>query len=229
MATLQEIADQGTDVGLVSPAAVDLSDLSFFNNRSIGGVDEAEMNSPRAQAMLANLRKLDPNAQFVATQLGGEGASGQVGYTLNFDASKLPGLDGSGQLGGKSGVGTGNTFITPWSTVQDKMTLALPGAVAESPIYGKVTSNRNITQPAGWLDYAGPAAVMLFGTIMSGGALTPLMQAMLKTPQALANIDRGGNPLASVLSLAGSATGIPGASAVGSYAGNAISNQNRGD
>lgn len=222
MATLQEIADQGADVGLAAQPAVDLSDLTFFNNRSIGGVSEEEMNSPRAQAMLANLRKLDPGAQFVATQLGGEGGSGQVGYTLNFDASKLPGLDGTGVLGGKSGVGTGNTFMPRFSTVQDKMTLAAPGAVASSPIYGKVTDNRNIIQKTDWLDMLGPAAVMLFGTIMGGGALSPLMKVILKAPQALSSIGNGGNPLATVLSLAGSATGVPGASAVGSFAGNAI-------
>jgi len=229
MATLQEIADAGSDTGIVPKVAVNLSDLTYFNNRSIGGVDEAEVNSPRAQAMLAELQKLDPNAQFVATQLGGEGGSGQVGYTLNFDASKLPSLDGTGQLStAHTGVGTGSTFIPRFSTVQDRMKLAAPGAVGDSPVYGKVTDNRNIIQEAGLLDYLGPAAVMLFGTIMSGGAMTPLMKALLKAPQTLANIDRGGNPLAAVLSLAGGATGIPGGSTIGNVAGNAIYNQDKG-
>jgi hypothetical protein len=155
----------------------DLQDLTFFNNRSMGGVDEAEMNSERSQNMLTNLKKFDPNAQYVATY-GGEG--NLTGYTLNFDASKLPGPSG-GQLGqggaGMSGVGSGNTFMPRFSTVQDKMSLINPGAVHNSSHYGHITDNRNLMNKPGWLDWAGPMLVGGFGGLLGGGgALASLLQ-----------------------------------------------------
>lgn len=138
-----------------------LNDLTYFNNRSMGGVDASEMNSQRAQDMLAALRKYDPSAMFAETSIG---ESGQKGYTLNFDATKLPGVNGSGQLGqGQTGVGTGATFMPRFSTVQDQMQLARPGAVTDSPVYGKITSNKNIMQPHSMLDTLGPLLVSAFG------------------------------------------------------------------
>jgi len=143
-----------------------LADLTYFNNRSVGGIGEDEVNSQRGQDMLTALRKYDPNAQFVAQQMGGEGGSGASGYTLNFDPRLLPGADGSGQLGqGAAGVGTGNTFMPRFSTVQEHMQLANPNAVANSPVYGKVTDNTNIEQPASLLDTLGPLAVSAFGML----------------------------------------------------------------
>ena len=73
---------------LAQPA---LADLTYFNNRSIGGIGADEMNSPRAQAMLASLQGYDKNAQFAPSY----GSDGQLlGYTLNFDPRLLPGASG---------------------------------------------------------------------------------------------------------------------------------------
>lgn len=140
-----------------------LVDLTYFNNRSIGGIGADEMNSPRAQAMLASLQGYDKNAQFAPSY----GSDGQLlGYTLNFDPRLLPGASGSGQLGqGAAGVGTGNTFMPRFSTVQEHMQLANPNAVANSPVYGKITDNRNIMQPSSLLDTLGPLAVSAFGML----------------------------------------------------------------
>jgi hypothetical protein len=154
-----------------------LADLTYFNNRSMGGIGDDEVNSARAQQMLANLRQYDPNAAFAQTY-GGDGQS--LGYTLNFDPRKLPGVDGSGQLGqGAAGVGTGNTFMPRFSTVQQHMTLANPNAVANSPVYGKITDNGNIVQQNDIWSTLGPALVGLFAMgigplagAMSGGAIT---------------------------------------------------------
>jgi hypothetical protein len=43
------------------------------------------------------------------------------------------------------------------------MQLANPNAVGDSPVYGKVTDNRNIATPASLLDTLGPLAVSAFG------------------------------------------------------------------
>lgn len=156
MATIGQLAGSG--------APPSLADLTYYNNRSVGGVGQDEVDSDRGKAMLAALQKYDPNAAFVASDAGGEGGSGQVGYTLNFDPRLLPGASGSGQLGkGAAGVGTGNTFMPQFSTVQEHMQLANPAAVGNSPVYGKITDNRNIEQPASLLDTLGPMAVAAFG------------------------------------------------------------------
>lgn len=154
-----------------------LADLTYFNNRSMGGVGDDEVNSARAQQMLASLRQYDPNAAFVQSS----GSDGQaLGYTLNFDPRKLPGANGSGQLGqGAAGVGTGNTFMPRFSTVQQHMNLANPNAVMNSPVYGNITDNGNIVQKNDIWSTLGPALVGLFAMgigplagAMSGGAIT---------------------------------------------------------
>lgn len=154
-----------------------LADMTYFNNRSMGGVGDDEVNSARAQQMLANLRQYDPNAAFAQTY-GSDGQS--LGYTLNFDPRKLPGVDGSGQLGqGAAGIGTGNTFMPRFSTVQPRMTLTNPNAVSNSPVYGKITDNGNIYDAPDFITKYGPALVGLFAMgigplagAMSGGAIT---------------------------------------------------------
>lgn len=150
-------------------SASPLADLTYFNNRSEGGISPDEVNSARGQALLAALRKYDPNAAFVNTGAGGE--SGADGYTLEFDASKLPGVSGQGTLGatpGMSGAGTGALYMPSFSTVQPAMQLANPNAVTNSPVYGTVTANTNITQPSSLLDTLGPAAVLAFGALFGG-------------------------------------------------------------
>lgn len=164
----------------------DLSDLTYFNNRSMGGVEESEMNSPRAQAMLNNLKQIDPSAAFVPSY---SGDGNLIGYTLNFNASKLPGVNGQGQLStAQTGVGTGSTFMPKFSTVQQHMNLVQPGSVYKSSPYGQITDNRNIYDKKDWLDTIGPLAVTAFGGFLGG--LGPIMSAARGVQGAL----RGGSP-----------------------------------
>lgn len=166
----------------------DLSDLTYFNNRSMGGVEESEMNSERAQKMLGNLRQVDPSAAFMPSY---SGDGNLIGYTLNFNASKLPGVNGQGQLStAQTGVGTGSTFMPRFSTVQDKMNLMQPGSVYKSSPYGQITDNRNIYDKKDWLDYVGPLAVAGFGGLLGG--LGPILSAAQGAQGAL----RSGNPWA---------------------------------
>ena len=141
-----------------------LQDFTYYANRSIGGIGADEINSDRAKQCLAELQKYDPAASFRQTY---NSDGNPLGYTLDFNASKLPGLDG-GLLGGTSGGGSGADFIPNFSTVQDAMTLSDPNAVQNSDVYGKVTSNTNIEQPRTWLDVVGPLAVAAFGGFMGG-------------------------------------------------------------
>jgi hypothetical protein len=174
----------------------DLSALTAYNNRSQGGIGEEEVNTEAAQNMLTNLRKYDPNAEFSPTLLGGEGTSGQISYTLNFDPRKLPGVNGQGQLSqGAAGVGTGNTFMPNFSTVQEHMNLHNPDAVVNSRNYGRITDNRNIYDKPAWLDYVGPMAVGGFGLLAGGGGM--LASALQKAPGMFNSAVHGGfNPYA---------------------------------
>jgi hypothetical protein len=145
------------------PAQPDLSDLTYFNNRSWGGVGEDEVNSARGKAFLDTLHKYDPNAKF-SEVYGSEG--NKIGYGLQFDASKLPGTSKDGGplgYGNKSyedgSYASGGSFMPKFSTVQDKMDLANPNAVYNTDHYGNITDNRNIIQKAGLLDYLGPLIV----------------------------------------------------------------------
>jgi hypothetical protein len=140
-----------------------LNDFTFYNNRSLGGVEYP--NDPQAQANLQSLRQYDPNANYRPTY----GSDGQLlGYTLDVDASKLPGTDGTGSLGGTSGHGSGADYMPRFSTVQPNMQLGDPNAVTNSPTYGRITDNTNINQPSSLLDTLGPLAVGGFGLAMGG-------------------------------------------------------------
>ncbi len=150
-----------------------LNDFTYYNNRSLGGIEDP--NNPQAQANLQAIRQYDPNANYRPTY----GSDGQLlGYTLDVDASKLPGTSGTGSLGGVSGHGSGADYMPNFSTVQPNMQLKDPNAVTNSPTYGRITQNTNINQPSSPLDYLGPAAVAAFAfgipyvaSAMSGGAL----------------------------------------------------------
>lgn len=133
-----------------------LNDLSFYTNRSLGGVGAEEINSPQAQALLAELRKYDPAATFKPTQLGD-----QTGYTLSFDPSKVPGYDPNAI------TITGEGFNGRPMSWSDQ--LKDPSAVTTSGLFGEQTNRSNIKpQAPTWLDYVGPAAVGLFGFGMAG-------------------------------------------------------------
>src|SRR6478609_2317516 len=162
--------------------AAPLNDFTFYNNRSFGGIGDP--NDPRAQAALQAVQKYDPNAQYVATQLGGEGGSGATTYTLSYDATKLPGATG-GQLGqGKTGAGTGATFMPTFSTVQPGMTLT--GPTRDGGAYGNIVDNKNIGGNSSWLDWVGPLAVGAFGAAFGG--LPFLTQGLVGGTQAAAPI-----------------------------------------
>lgn len=187
----------------------DLGDLSFFNNRSYGGVSEEEANGSRGQALLNNLRKYDPTAQFTPTQ---DSSGNMIGYQLQFDPSKLPGsgissFDNNGNLGGanpyyqgQGGYTGGSGFIPKWvnvDTSNSRDKLINPNAIYNSDHYGNITSYRNVRQEQGdWLSKLGPMAIIALGTFLSGGALSPLASLMLKAPQTIMGAMNGNfNPL----------------------------------
>lgn len=171
--------------------AAPLADLSYYNNRSFGGVGADEVNSQRGQDMLTALRAYDPNATFTPVQLGGEGGSGATTYQLQYDPSLLPGSgnpqwDIGGALGGANPVSAGygsyaggSSFVPRWGSANDPSQLINPAAVYQSPTYGTITDLRNFKpQGASWLDIVGPLAVGAFGFgapllagALSGGAL----------------------------------------------------------
>jgi hypothetical protein len=244
MAALEDIVKTGQQYNMLptdeksAPATNTIPYWGYFSQG--GALDSDPAGNPLAQQFLAGLRKYDPDATFVQHSGGGEGASDTSSWQLQYDGSKVPG----GKLGG------GNIDLNPgdyapqyWSpnsspgeSFEDykqanpdagnfKAPLYNPNAVGVDSVYGRVTSPQNVNRAAGdasWLDTLGPAAAMLIGTVLSGGALSPAMAAILKTPQTLNNIGSGGNPLAALLSLAGSASGIPGGSTIGSVVGNSI-------
>lgn len=132
--------------------AAPLQDLSFYTNRTQGGISADEANGPRGQALLAELRKYDPGANFsVVTDSQGN----QTGYTLNFDGSKIPGYDPTKITTEGEGF---NGRSMQWSGE-----LKDPTAVTQSDLFGTQTSRSNLTpQKRDWFDYVGPAAVGLF-------------------------------------------------------------------
>lgn len=211
----------------------DLNDLTYFNNRSYGGITQDEVNSNRGQAALAAAQKYDPNAAYNPTY----GSDGQLlGYQFQFDPSKLPGAGTTGQLGGSNTVQSnghyagGSGFMPRFSTVQEHMNLINPNAVANSDHYGRITDNRNIYQKDDIFSKLGPMIPLAFATLMSGGALSPIMSLALKTPQMLNSfVNNGFNPY----SLAGMGLSfIPGVSPVMANLGRAglnyIGSQQRG-
>lgn len=171
----------------------DLNDFTWYNNRSYGGIGSEEVGTPRAQAMLTNLQKYDPNAKFNPTYTSD---GNLMGYQLQFDPSKLPGAGKTGALGGSNpsdaNAGTyasGSGFMPRFSTVQEHMNLANPNAVGMSDHYGKVTDNRNIYDKPALLDTLGPMAVGGFGALMGGaGAMASLLQ---KAPGIIGNATNG--------------------------------------
>lgn len=158
-----------------------LADLAFFANRSLGGVSADEMNSARGQALLDALHQYDPNARFDPTQ---DSQGTQLGYTLYFDPSRLPGVGGHGQLGATNVDGGdyagGSAPITGFSDVGDTFhgKLYNPNAVVDDPLYGRITDRKNVVDDeSGWMNYAplivgalGMAAPLAFGAAGLGMA-----------------------------------------------------------
>ena len=142
-----------------------LTDFTYYANRNIGGVGAEEIDSDRARTMLSELQKYDPNAYFRPTY-GGEG--NLIGYTLDYNASKLPGLDGGLLHSTATGGDSGGNYLPRFSTVQDQMQLVDPNAVRNSDIYGKVTDNTNLANPATTMDWLAPLLVGGFGLAMGG-------------------------------------------------------------
>ena len=111
-ANLNDIVTAGQSTGLLpsqmATSAPDLTDLSYYVNRSLGGVGAEEVNSERGRNFLRTVQQYDPNASWQPVY-GGEG--NLTGYSLSFDGSKLPGqggqsaynTHGSGESPGASG------------------------------------------------------------------------------------------------------------------------------
>lgn len=133
-----------------------LNDLSFYTNRSLGGVGAEEINSPQAQAMLAALRQYDPNAYFRPTEMGG-----QTGYTLDFNGNLIPGYDPNAIT--TTGTGFNGQAMQWGDQLKD------PNAVTHSDLFGDQTQRSNIKpQERDWLDIVGPLAVAAFGFGIGG-------------------------------------------------------------
>lgn len=118
------------------------------------------LDSFGGESILDALRKYDPDARLVETQItqGGEaGGDGVQGYRLEFDWSKLP--------ASKAGS---DWSINP-SNLHDKVKNA--GAVYDDPFYGEVTNSANFYEDADklWTKLA-PIAVSMIAP-MAGGAL----------------------------------------------------------
>lgn len=172
----------------------DLNDLTYYNNRSYGGISQDEVDSSRGQALLNSLHQYDPNAQFAPTYTN-DGSL--LGYQLQYDPSKLPGVGNSGQLGGSNpsnaggnSYASGSGFMPNFSTVQPHMNLLNPNAVGNSPHYGKVTSNENIYDKFDPMSVIGPLLVGGFGALAGGGGV--LASLLQKAPQALSGMSNGG-------------------------------------
>lgn len=141
-------------------------------------INTTDLSDPAVSAFLANIRQYDPNATYVQRQdVGGEGnLIGSPYYHLSYDVSKLPGADGTGQLGtGSSATDTSNRgyeYQGPnWISVTDsnRDRVVDPSKVTNSSVYGNVTDASNILgSPDGWLEKLGPLAVAAFGFGLGG-------------------------------------------------------------
>lgn len=172
------------------------------------------------QATLAAVKKYDPNASYV--NVAGNDDSTPM-YQLQYDASKLPGINGKGSLGP-----AGGSWNPMFGYAGGKVQTFNPNYVVNSPIYGKITPNENIKQNdgggiLGMLDKVLPYAVMgtlgygagLAGTSLLGAAGLPsaLSSGLGKTLGnfGLQEIMSGGNAKLNPLSVAGNLVGaIPG-------------------
>src|SRR5574337_200327 len=185
------------------------------------------------QATLAAVKKYDPNASYV--NVAGNDDSTPM-YQLQYDASKLPGVNGKGSLG-PAGGGWNPLFGYAGGQVQTRD----PNYVLNSPIYGKITPDENIKQSdsggiLGMLDKVFPYAVMgtlgygagLAGTSLLGAAGLPsaISSGLGKTLGnfGLQEIMSGGNAKLNPLSVAGNLVGaIPGVGDVTNGISNALS------
>jgi hypothetical protein len=135
-----------------------LGNLSFYTNRSGGGIGAEEINTPDAQATLAALRQYDPSANFTPVY---SGDGNLTGYKLDFNQSLVPGYDPSAISTTGTGF-DGKSF--DWADQ-----LINPNAVTSTDLFGTQTQRTNIKEPAkDWLDYVGPLAVAAFGGFMGG-------------------------------------------------------------
>lgn len=188
----------------------------YYTNQSYFDTDP--MASGYGNEFLTGLQKLDPNAQFVKTQVGGENP--QDAWILQYDRSKLPtkGLvdmnegdyapmyyssndHGITEAQYRANVPYGGNFRGQLFNQSD-------AAFRNDPILGRVTSTRNVKpDKADWLDYLGPLLVGGFGGLLGG--FGPILSAAQSVQGALRS---GGNPLWSLASAA--VPFIPGVSSV---------------
>jgi hypothetical protein len=135
----------------------------------------------QAGDLLEQLRQYDPGATYVQRyNEGSQGTFGDPYYQLSFDPSKLPGMDGTGQLTGynrtNDSSNRGEEWQGPnWMPVNDTTlnpsngSLKDPSLVTHSSVYGDTTPMSNYQLPVdhSWLDYS-PLLVAGFGGLMGG-------------------------------------------------------------
>ncbi len=162
------------------------------NGAGIGGVDP-NASAEDFQNALGWVRQFDPNAS-----IGWEGQN----QRLNFNNALLPQnvLGGHGILGIARG--------TPGSGER----LAMPGAVVDDPVYGRVTTPQNLQEKGtSMVDIIGP---LMVAAATMGGGLAGLAPGM-----AAAGFDTAGS---GAFAAGGSGTFGAGAGAFGGSTGNIL-------
>jgi len=135
-----------------------------------------------AQAYLARVRQIDPNAKLSFGQTNGGGGEGGGGggtneYYIDWDNSKLPQstVPDNGHMAVAGGYGKD---------------LYNPEALSYDPNYGVMTDNRNFNTAktdASWLDYS----PYLIAAIATMGAAAPAMAAGMGAGEAIAGASLG--------------------------------------
>lgn len=208
-----------------------LAQFSTYNDQQFA--NDPSQTASGAQ-FLAALQKYDPNAGFYqvngAAQPGvGDGGSANAGmYQLRFDPSKLPNVGGTGQLGaaspwqrnfnyGGQSVPYSSGYAPNWVESAGRTDLINPSAVANSPVYGQITSRNNIqAQQPGLIDYLGPLLTLAAGGIGAAGGLSGVFGGIASANPVGAAVasgiegmgQSGGNPM-NLLPAAGQLFGLP--------------------
>jgi hypothetical protein len=143
--------------------------------------------------ILTNLQKFDPNASWSYSDVGGgEGATSQMGYKLNFDETKLPPFAGPG-------------WQSPVSLNQDRLR---NGEMRYyDPNYGWVTDPRNVYHKSEGIEKWAPAI---------GAAIS--MGAPLAFPAAFGALGAAAVPAGFTSGVTGAAAGLGAGNIPGSFA-----------
>jgi hypothetical protein len=180
---------------------------------------------------LTQLRQYDPNASYVATPqiTNSDGTTNGTIYQLSFNPSKLPGVDGTGQLSQATSSAPGSAYSSSGGVnfFQGDAggKIIDPSRTVHSPTYGDVNTFGNIKLPEthSWLDYA-PLLVLAAGGAMGGFGVPGLLGGDAAAGGAGFDFGAGaaGTDAGNAIGLGGGPGFDFGAGAAGTDAGNAI-------